>query len=333
MGNNEEMFRRAFATKMNGIVDQEQYQSIMSAFDEVVHDYNIECKNMDMILVTDIPEIVKIYIASKHIENLSMKTLLQYKYKLINFFRAVQKPFDKIDATDVRLYLNHYKQTNNVSNCTLEHTRICINTFFEWLVINDYLKKNPIAKVEHIKYRYKKRESLTPYELETLRWNCKNIREKALVDFIFSTGMRVSECSDVKMDDIDWMKRSVIIRHGKGDKERIVFFNAESELTLRKYIESRDDNREYLFVSRRRPYNKLSPRSIEIIIKQIGERCGIEAFPHKLRHTFATTGLRGGMPIERIQALMGHVNPQTTLIYAKLDFTDLQREHQRVYTG
>ena len=124
----------------------------------------------------------------------------------------------------------------------------------------------------------------------------------------------------------------MIIRHGKGDKQRMVYFNAESELSLRKYLETRKDDNEALFVRQRSPYTRLSARAIENEIKGIGDRANIHAFPHRLRHTFATVGINGGMPLERLQTLMGHESPKTTLVYAKLDTTDLQREHRRVYT-
>ena len=333
MADNTEMLRTAFITKLKGNVSDEEYERIVLAFDETVNDFDVKRKETGIIVLTGIPETLKGFIASQYVRNLSLKTILQYKYKLVNFFKIVQKRVEDISATDVRLYLNWYKSTNHVSNSTLEHTRIIINTFFEWLVLNGYIDKNPIATVEHIKFKHKKREALTAYQLELMRYNCKDIREKALVDFIFSTGMRVCECSNVLISDIDWQQKSVKIRHGKGDKERTVFFNAESELSLEMYLATRKDDNEYLFVSTKKPYNKISERSIQIIIHEIGSRCNIHAFPHKLRHTFATHGIRCGMPLERLQALMGHENPQTTLIYAKLDHTDLQREHQRVYAS
>lgn len=333
MVNNAEMLRTAFISKLKGQVSDEEYKRIILAFDETIDDFDISRKEKGIITLTLIPEAIKDYIASQYVRNLSLKTILQYKYRLIHFFKAVKKKIEDITATDVRLYLNWYKDTNHVSNSTLEHARIVINIFFEWLVMNGYINKNPIATVEHIKFKHKKREALTSYELELMRYNCKDIREKALVDFIFSTGMRVCECSNVLISDIDWQQKSVKIRHGKGDKERIVFFNAESELSLEMYLATRKDDNEYLFVSTKKPYNKLSERSIQIIIHEVGARCNIHAFPHKLRHTFATHGIRCGMPLERLQALMGHESPQTTLIYAKLDHTDLQREHQRVYAS
>lgn len=136
---------------------------------------------------------------------------------------------------------------------------------------------------------------------------------------------------DLNLSDIDWEQRSIIVRHGKGDKRRIVFFDAESELTLRKYIASRDDDCEALFVSERKPHNRIKQKALENIISKIANRANMHVYPHKLRHTFATTCIRHGMPLEDLQTLMGHSNPKTTMIYAKLDNTDLQIAHRRVY--
>lgn len=197
---------------------------------------------------------------------------------------------------------------------------------------NEYILRNPCANVEKIKFQTPDRSPLSSYELESLRWHCETIREKALVDFLFSTGLRVSECSAVNLRDINWEERSVLVRHGKGNKRRTAFFNAESELTLRKYLETRQDENEALFVTIRSPHHRLGIKSLQQEITRISSRCGLHVFPHRLRHTFATSGLRGGMPLDKLQALMGHSKPETTLIYAKQCQADLQREHQRVYT-
>ena len=327
-----EAFRQELMTRIADILPDDMLNEVMTEFDVAISQYDVSKKEVSLAVVGDIPEVVKYYIASKAVANCSKQTLNQYKYKLQSFFKAVPKPYTNITTNDIRVYLYKYKQENKVNDHTVENTRRILNAFFTWMVDNEYLPKNPVSRIETIHYQEHEREPLTPYELELMRWNCKNIREKALVDFLFATGCRVSECAQVNISDVDWVTRSVIIRHGKGDKRRTVFFNAECELTLRKYLESRKDTNEALFVSSSCPKKRISVRAIQIAIKEIGERSNIKAFPHKLRHTFATAGIKGGMPLERLQALMGHANPHTTLIYAKLDSTDLQREHQRVFS-
>lgn len=330
--NSYEQFRTVLTMNLCSVLDSDQLSKVLETVDISMDDFEINRKALEIIPAnTGIPDVVKMYIASKAIANCSIKTLNQYRYKLINFFKAVPKSYADITPNDIRMYLYTYKANNHASDRYVENIRITLGGFFKWLVDNEYLAHNPCNKVEKIKYTEKRREPLTPYELELFRWNTTSIREKALIDFLFSTGCRVSECVDVKLSDIDWKERSVRIRHGKGDKERFVFFNAESEVTLKQYIKSRSDNNDALFVSIRAPHKQIKQRAIENIITKVAERTEMHVYPHRLRHTFATAGLHGGMPLETIQALMGHANPRTTLIYAKQDLTDLQREHQRVY--
>ena len=331
MSSSSESFRTTLIMNLCSVIGAEQMSNVLRAVDASMKDYEISRKQMSLITADGVPEVVKYYLASKAIAHLSPKTLAQYRYKIEAFFGTVKKSYHDIHADDIRMYLYAYRDQHNASDRYLDNIRIVLNSFFSWLVDNDYLTKNPCAKVEHIKYQEKPREPFTQYQLEEMRFDCANIREKALVDFLFSTGCRVSECADVDLADIDWHNRSVVIRHGKGDKRRVVFFNAESELTLRKYLETRTDDDPALFVRRRAPHCRLSPRGIQNEIKKIGDRAMLHAYPHRLRHTFATSGLHSGMPLDKLQALMGHESPRTTLIYAKQDLTDLQREHQRVY--
>ena len=314
------------------IQDPNVIRNVIEMVDISMSDFEIMHKSTEIINTTEIPEVVKYFIASKAIANLSKATLKQYRYKLINFFNAIQKSYIDVKTNDIRIYLYNFKIEHHASDNYVDNIRITLNTFFQWLTNNDYIQKNPCIKIEKIKYQQKQREPLTPFQLEKIRWNTNNIREKALIDFFFSTGCRVSECANVRLSDINWENRSVHIRHGKGDKERTVFFNAESELTLKEYLKTRSDNTDALFVSIKSPHHQLQPHSLENIIKKVSNRTGIHVYPHKLRHTFATIGLHSGMSLEKLQKLMGHSKLETTLIYAKLNNDDLQVEHQRVYT-
>lgn len=329
---NTELLRDDFIDELlNDGFTEEEIIKILWAFDKASQNYSITHKSTDLITLEGMPEAVKWFLASKAVENCSEKTLRQYKYKLFNFFTTVQKQLDTINTNDIRLYLYWYKTNHNVSNHTLDHTRLVLNGFFAWCIKNDVLTKNPMEKIEKIKFQQPQRTPLTSYELELLRWNCTAPREKALIDILFSTGCRVSECAAIQLSDINWEERSIIIQHGKGDKQRMVYFNAEAELSLRKYLETRNDDCEGLFVSTRKPIHSIQAHALENIVKAVGERAGIKAFPHKIRHTFATYGLNGGMSLDKLQKLLGHAKPETTLIYAKLDQVELQHEHRRIY--
>jgi integrase/recombinase XerD len=309
----------------------DQLKTVLEAVDTTMANFEISKKQMEIIPATGIPEVMKYYLASKAIANCSEGTLKQYRYKLINFFTEIPKAYSDILPNDIRIYMFNYRMQHNASDSYMESIRITLHGFFQWLVDNEYLQRNPCAKIEKIRFNQKRREAFSTFALEELRWKCKDAREKALVDFLYSTGLRVSECANVMLSEIDWDKNSVLIPHGKGDKERIVYFNDESKVSLKKYIDSRNDDVPALWVSSRKPFHQIHAHALEDIIRDIGKRAGEHAFPHKFRHTFATVGLRNGLSIDQLQALMGHSNPQTTLIYADQDKSQLRMEHSKAF--
>ena len=332
MSSNYEYFRTILTLNLSTVINNpETMKNVLSMVDLSMQDFELSRKPMEIIPANDMATVIKCYLAAKGVANLSLKTLKQYRYKLVHFFDTVRKSYMDIRANDIRIYLYNFKLERHASDCYVDNVRITLNSFFQWLVDNEYLDRNPCARVDKIKYQQKRRQPLSTLSLEDLRWNCRTVREKALIDFLFSTGCRVSECADVLQSDIDWNNNSVVIRHGKGDKERTVYFNDESKVTLREYLRSRNDNNPALWVSMKAPHQQLQSHALENIVKNVGDRTGIHAYPHKLRHTFATVGLRNGMPLEKLQALLGHTNPQTTLIYAKLNNEQMKMEHQKAF--
>lgn len=327
-----ENFRTVLTMNLCTVVsDSVVLNDVLRMVDISMNDFDISKKSLEIIPVNDMTPIIKCYLASKSIANLSKGTVKQYKYKLVDFFSSVGKSYIDITTNDIRIYLYNFKISRNASDSYVDNVRITLNSFFSWLVENEYLQRNPCSKVDKIKYQQKRREPLTPYQLEKIRWDAKDVREKALIDIFYSTGCRVSECADIRLSDINWEQRSIHIRHGKGDKERTVFFNAEAEVAMKAYLNTRSDNTDALFVSTKSPHQPLQSHALENIIKKVSKCAGIHVYPHKLRHTFATASLHGGMSLEKLQALMGHSKPETTLIYAKQDQKDLQIEHQRIY--
>lgn len=330
-----ENFRTVLTMNLCSVIaDQDVLHDVLGMVDISMGDFEITRKPMEIIPAYDggLPEVVKYFLAAKAIANLSNGTLKQYRYKLDHFFKSIRKSYLDVRPNDIRVYLFNFKIEHGASDSYIDTIRITLNSFFQWLLDNEYIPRNPCATVDKVKFQPKPREALTASQLEVVRWNTVDIREKALIDFFFSTGCRVSECAAVRLSDINWNNRSVNILHGKGDKRRVVYFNSESELTLREYLKTRDDDTDALFVSTRRPHKALGSGALEAIIRKIATRSGIKVYPHKLRHTFATIGLNSGMPLHQLQALMGHTKADTTLIYAKLNQDDLQMEHQRIYS-
>ena len=283
MNDNSELFRNELIVKLENELTQEQLMRVLYAFDVTSADFDIVRHPLDLITADGFPESVKWYIAAKAIANRKKKTLYNYTNKLLKFFKAVKKPYQDVNANDIRIYLYNFKKEHNASDSYLDSIRITLNSYFQWMVDNLHLLRNPVRQVEKISYCQASRVPLTTYQLEELRWNTANIREKALIDFFFSTGLRVSECADVRLSDINWKERSVHVRHGKGDKQRIVYFNSESEYSMRKYLDSINDEVDALFVSSRKPTKQIGAHALEDIISKAAKRKSLFNKHHGVR--------------------------------------------------
>lgn len=266
----------------------------------------------------DIYKEMKDYLKAKTIEGKSKGTLSQYKYNITNMLKKINKPVKYIKTDDIRRYLCELKENNQIQDSTLDGKRISLNSFFEWLKINGYINENPCALIKPIHYEKKEREPLTDIEMEKIRSACKTLREKAIVELLYSTGCRVSELCTIKIEDIDLKAREVHVL-GKGKKHRTVFLNARAVVALTNYINNRGFQSDYVIASERSPHNGVTTRTIQIIIKTLGEKAKIagKVFPHRIRHTTATDAINHGMPIEQVQTLLGHEKVTTTQIYAK----------------
>lgn len=280
----------------------------------------------------ELPELAKMYLVCKKIEGLSDRTLATYKRMLEIFFRHFQKPVEMIGANDIRVYLFQYQRERGCSNRSLDKYRGYLCSFFGWATDEGYLTQNPTRNIPVIKYERKPRKNLTQLELEYLRMACKTPRERAIIEFLYSTGCRVSELSGVKLEDVDWNTRSVHL-FGKGRKHRDSFINAKAEVAIKAYLDTRSDDCKYLFVSERKPYRQIQPAAIEKIVRIIAARSAdkisTNVTPHVLRHTTATLALANGMPIEEISKLLGHEQINTTMIYAHTSTESVQAGHRK----
>jgi len=329
-----ESMRLDFASRLFQNFDEDTVRQIVSELDLVSDTYEIKRKCTDLMIPDVIPDSVKLYIASKHIQNVSKGTLENYYRTLHHFFKTVALPIEQVTTNHIRLYLNHYKIKRDVKNNTLEGIRVCLNGFFEWCVDEEIIPKNPARRVKHIKYRDDERLPMSDLELETVRQSCASPREKAMVDFLYSTACRVSEFVALNKADINWQDRTVRIRHGKGDKARTTYLNASADVSLRAYLATRTDDSEALFVSARRPHHRLTSKAVQNEIAKIVNRCDltVHVTPHIFRHTAASLALQRGMPIDQVQRFLGHSKIETTLRYAKLLGADVQNSHGKYVT-
>lgn len=273
---------------------------------------------------------VDTFLTAKKIDGLSPKTLKNYREMLAAFVTAVDKPAARITTDDIRGYIGQLAARGLRDSSIQTHINT-LRSLFAWLELEDAIKRNPMRKIKSLKIdRLSARRPLEPEEMERLRDGCKTYKERAMVEFLASTGCRLSEVVGIRADQIDWQRRSVTVL-GKGHKERTVYFSVCAKLMLQEYISNRRGGMA-LFSSSRAPYDPMSPRAVEKSLQRIGERAGIakRVHPHILRHTFATEALRGGMDLTIIQRLLGHTDPKTTLIYAELQPEAVRYAYERV---
>lgn len=274
---------------------------------------------------------IAVFLAAKKIDGLSPKTLKNYREMLEAFAARVDKPAGKISADDIREYVGYLVEKRRLKDSSVQTHINTLRSFFGWLDAEDIIKKNPMRKIKSLKIdRAKARRPLTAEQLERLRDGCRTYKEKALVEFLVSSGCRLGELVGIQVDAVDWQGRSVVVL-GKGGKERTVYFSVRAKLMLQEYL-SRRKGGEALFASSRAPYEAMKPRAVEKILQKIGERAGEarRVHPHLMRHTFASNALNAGMDITIIQHLLGHTDPKTTLIYAELAPRTVRYEYERV---
>ena len=199
-------------------------------------------------------ELLQSFLAAKHIEGCSDKSLKYYNSVIENMLLDVQKPIVHIITDDLRQYLDRYQKQNNASKVTVDNVRRILSTFFAWLEDEDYILKSPVRRIHKVKAGKTIKETYTDEALVIMSDNCESVRDLAMIDLLSSTGMRVGELVNLNRDDIDFENRECIV-FGKGEKERVVYFDARTKIHLQNYLNSRDDDNEALFVSLLKPHD------------------------------------------------------------------------------
>ena len=246
-------------------------------------------------------EFLEMFLAAKQIEGCSERTIQYYKATVEHMLAQIKTSVRKITTEEIRLYLAEYQRRNNCSNVTVDNVRRNISSFFSWLEEEDYILKSPMKRIHKIKTKTVVKNIISDEGIEKLRDNCKEKRDLAIIDLLYSTGIRVGELVNLNIDDIDLEGRECVV-YGKGDKERKVYFDAKAKVHLKDYIDARKDNNSALFVTLDAPYDRLKISGVEIRLRQLGRRLALEKIhPHKFRRTMATRAIDKGMPIEQVQ--------------------------------
>lgn len=328
---------------MKNTIIQEIEQSLLNYLDNLQLDvlHMVLCRCLDKVEIkvvedTDIHiseftniELINKFIAAKEIEGCSERTTKYYYATLIKMDSMINKNVTHLTTDDLRMYLTEYQKINNCSKASIDNIRRNLSSFFSWLEEENYILKSPMKRIHKIKTDKVIKETYSDETLELLRDNCNNLRDLAIIDLLSSTGMRVGELVRLNINDIDFENRECVV-FGKGNKERPVYFDARTKIHLRNYINSRNDDNVALFVSLDAPHDRLNISGVEIRLRQLGRKLGInKVHPHKFRRTVATKAIDKGMPIEQVQSLLGHSQIDTTMHYAMVNQNNVKESHRK----
>lgn len=274
-------------------------------------------------------EYLEMFINAKKIEGCSERTLKYYYSSVQHMLTRIADPVRRITTEQLRDYLANYQQINNCSKSTVDNIRRNISSFFSWLEEEDHILKSPMRRIHKIKTKKVVKETISDEDIERLRDHCEVSRDIAIIDLLYSTGIRVGELVNLNISDINFEERECIV-YGKGEKERRVYFDAKAKLHLQNYILTRKDKNPALFVTLDAPYERLKISGVEIRLRELGRRLNMKKIhPHKFRRTMATRAIDKGMPIEQVQKLLGHSQIDTTMQYAIVNQNNVKVSHRR----
>ena len=311
-------------------LDNAQLQKLEEVLEHSLFMYEISSKCTET--EDDSQKLIDAFVYAKRIEGCSEKTLKYYRTTIEKMTEAIDKGVRHMQTDDLRAYLTEYQEKHGSSRVTIDNIRRILSSFFSWLEDEDHILKSPVRRIHKVKTATNIKETYTDEELEKMRDNCTELRDLAIVDMLASTGMRIGEMVLLNKADINFNERECVV-FGKGDKERVVYFDARTKIHLQNYIDGRTDDDPALFVTLRAPHERIKIGGIESRLREMGKALEIDkVHPHKFRRTLATMAIDKGMPIEQLQQLLGHKRIDTTLQYAMVKQSNVKQAHRK-YIG
>lgn len=322
-------FLQSIETSLVNVVDIAIIKDVMNIITIVTNDYEITNRCTDIVTVDSKNiKLVKRYMGCLLIDGKSEKTVYQYKRTISRLSEFLNKDFTDMSTYDIRFFLASEKE-RGISDRTLENTRANLSTFFQWLTIEDEIVKNPMAKIKPIRYADEIRMDFSDVDIDRLRFACKTNKERALIEFLLASGVRVTELSEMKISDIDFQTLDVHVIHGKGSKERMTYITPVAMDHLKRYILSRPEyENKFLFYNGK--HQQLEPGGIRYILNRIASDAKINnVHPHRFRRTFATRLAKRGMNIQDIKKLLGHSDINTTMQYVCIDNSSVKASYKK----
>lgn len=310
------------------LLSDSKINDVMNVIINSMYNYDLVEKETAVATMDDVDErIISTYLSCLYVNGRSPKTIYQYKRNLNSFLSSVNKSIKDVRVYDIRYYFAHEKQ-RGVSNITLENYRSTLSAFYTWLTNEGIIDKNIMLSIDTIKCPKKIKQQFSDVEIDALRSACKNDKQRAIIEVLLSTGVRVTELSEMKVDDIDFSNKTVNVQHGKGDKQRFTYISSIAIKYLKKYLETRKTESDYLFCNYR--HTQLGAGGIRSLLKTVGEIAAVEnVHPHRFRRTFATNLSNRGMNIQEIQKLLGHTNLNTTMKYVVVDDSRVKASYSK----
>lgn len=300
-----------------------QVNDVLNAISDELVGYTVE-KNSDMHAEPD--DFLDAFISAKQIEGRSPKTLERYRYIVEKFRAATNVQTRSITVFHLRKYLADQKM-RGLSDGTLEGMREIFSSYFNWLYREGLINSNPCANLGVIKNAKKVKEIYSDTDMEKMKYNCKSLRDRAIVAFLDATGCRISEMTQLNRSDIDFKNMECLVL-GKGNKERTVYMTPVASMLLCEYLNQRTDNELALFVGK--GTRRLQPGGVRYMLKTLEQRSHVNhIYPHKFRRTRATTMIRHGMPVQEVAAILGHEKLDTTMEYVVLDNNDIKNAYRK----
>ncbi len=274
-------------------------------------------------------EYLKMFLDAKRIEGCSDRTLKYYRVTVEHLLKKIETPIRKMSTEEIRSYLVAYEKNSKCGKVTIDNIRRNISSFFSWLEEEDYILKSPMRRIHKIKTKTVVKEVISDEAMEKMRDGCKDTRDLAIIDLLYSTGIRVGELVRLDIKDIDFEQRECVV-FGKGDKERRVYFDAKAKIHLMEYLASRTDDNPALFVTLDAPHARLKISGVEIRLRALGRELSLNRIhPHKFRRTMATRAIDKGMPIEQVQKILGHSQIDTTMQYVVVNQDNVKNSHRK----
>lgn len=275
---------------------------------------------------------VRMFVASKKAVNRQDDTLRQYTREIRNMLDFLGKRLEDITGMDLRYYYGVMREQRGIKMSTMQTRLHYLSSFWDFLTTEELVRSNPVKKVGLLKLEKVIKKPYSAEELEALRTSCSTLRDRALVEFLYSTGVRVSELVALNVGDIE-MGRQELVVYGKGSKERKTYLTDGAKFYLRRYLQTREQEGledKPLFVTLDKPHDRLTVAGVQHMLRQLGRRAKVDnVHPHRFRRTIATDLLNRGMPIEQVKEFLGHEKLDTTMIYCTVKEESVHSSHRK----